>query len=141
MNLLAIQETWVWSQGLKDPLEKKMATHFSIVAWEIPWTEESGRWQSMGLQKVGQDSATKQQQQEITESYILKSLVVKLINLLRLFRLIFYMVKTKKNSFFSFCLSFLLVVILFIILALFYSSDCYKHWFSYELAFGSTKQS
>ena len=81
----------------------------------------------MGLQKVGQDSATKQQQQEITESYILKSLVVKLINLLRLFRLIFYMVKTKKNSFFSFCLSFLLVVILFIILALFYSSDCYEH--------------
>ena len=80
----------------------------------------------MGLQKVGQDSATKQQQQEITESHILKSLVVKLINLLRLFRLIFYMVKTKKNRFVSFCLSFLLVVILFIILALFYSSDCYE---------------
>lgn len=69
----------------------------------------------MGLKKVGQDSATKQQQQEITEPYFLKSLVVKLINLLRLFRLIFHMVRTKKNRFFSFCLSFLLLIILLII--------------------------
>jgi len=43
-------------------LEKGMATHFSILAWEIPWTEEPGRLQSMGLQRVGHDLATKQQQ-------------------------------------------------------------------------------
>ena len=61
----------------------------------------------MGLKKVGQDSATKQQQQEITEPYFLKSLVVKLINLLRLFRLIFHMVRTKKKiGFFPFALVF-----------------------------------
>jgi len=42
-----------------------MATHYSILAWEIPWTEESGRLQSMGLQRVRHDSATEQQQQVI----------------------------------------------------------------------------
>ena len=45
------------------PLEKEMATHSSILAWEIPWTEEPGRLQSMGSQRVGQDLATKPQQQ------------------------------------------------------------------------------
>ena len=54
-NLLAMQETWVRSLGLKDPLEKGMATHSSILAWEIPWTKEPGRLQSMGLQGVGHD--------------------------------------------------------------------------------------
>ena len=49
-NLPAVQETWVWSLGLKDPLEKGMATHSSILAWRIPWTEEPGRLQSMGSQ-------------------------------------------------------------------------------------------
>ena len=48
--------------GREDPLEKGMATHSSILAWEIPWTEEPGRLQSMGLQRVGHDLATKQQQ-------------------------------------------------------------------------------
>ena len=99
-NPPAVQETWVGSLGWEDPLEKEMATHSSTLAWEMPWTEESGGWQSMGLKKVGQDSATKQQQQEITEPYFLKSLVVKLINLLRLFRLIFHMVRTKKKKVF-----------------------------------------
>ena len=42
------QETWVRSQGGEDPLEKEMATHSSILAWRIPWTEESGGLQSMG---------------------------------------------------------------------------------------------
>ena len=42
----------VWSLGVKDPLEKEMATHFSIVAWEIPWTEETGHLQFMGSQRV-----------------------------------------------------------------------------------------
>ena len=54
-NLLAIQETWVQSLGGKDPLEKEMATHSSILAWRIPWTEESGGIQSMGSQRVGHD--------------------------------------------------------------------------------------
>ena len=50
-NLLAKQETWIRSLGWEDPLEKEMATHFSILAWEIPWTEKSGGLQSMGWQK------------------------------------------------------------------------------------------
>ena len=52
-NPPTIQETQkqVQSLGQEDPLEKKMATHSSILAWEIPWTEEPGRLQSMGLQK------------------------------------------------------------------------------------------
>ena len=49
------KETWVLPLGQEDPLEKKMATHSSILIWEIPWTEEPGRLQSMGLLKVGQD--------------------------------------------------------------------------------------
>ena len=52
-------ETWVWSLGWEDPLEKGMATHSSILAWKIPWTEEPGRLQSMGSQRVGHDWATK----------------------------------------------------------------------------------
>ena len=48
-----MQETWVQSLGRKDPLEKEMATHSSILAWEIPWTEEPGRLQSIGSQRVG----------------------------------------------------------------------------------------
>ena len=46
-------ETWVQSLGQEDPLEKEMATHSSILAWRIPWTEEPGGLQSMGLQRVG----------------------------------------------------------------------------------------
>ena len=46
-----MQETWVQSLGLEDPLEKEMANYSSILAWEIPWTEEPGRLQSIGLQK------------------------------------------------------------------------------------------
>ena len=46
------QETWVQSLGQEDPLEKEMATHSSIVAWRIPWTEEPGGLQSMGSQKL-----------------------------------------------------------------------------------------
>ena len=47
-----MQETWVQSLGQEDPLEKGMATHFSILAWRIPWREESGGLQSMGLQEL-----------------------------------------------------------------------------------------
>ena len=54
-HMLAIQETWVQSLGWEDPLEKEMATHSSTLAWKIPWMEEPGRLQSMGLQRVGHD--------------------------------------------------------------------------------------
>ena len=50
-NLPAVWETQVQSLGLEDPLEKGMATHSSILAWKIPWTEEPGRLQSMGSQR------------------------------------------------------------------------------------------
>ena len=52
-------ETLVGSLGWEDPLEKEMATHSSLLAWEIPWTEEPGELESMGSQKVGHDQATK----------------------------------------------------------------------------------
>ena len=48
-------ETRVRSLGREDPLEKEMALHSSTIAWKIPWTEEPGRLQSMGLQRVGHD--------------------------------------------------------------------------------------
>ena len=51
-NRLAMQETQVQSLGREDPLEKEMAPHSSIIAWEIPWTEELGRLQSMGSQEL-----------------------------------------------------------------------------------------
>ena len=51
-NPPAMQETWVRSLGWEDPLEKGMATHSSILAWRIPWTEEPGGLQSMGSQRV-----------------------------------------------------------------------------------------
>ena len=51
--LPTMQETQVQSLGREDPLEKEMATHSSILAWKIPWTEEPGRLQSMGSQRVG----------------------------------------------------------------------------------------
>ena len=54
-NLPAVQETWVRSLGWEDLLEKEMATHSSILAWRISWTEEPGGLQSMGLQRVGHD--------------------------------------------------------------------------------------
>ena len=50
-NPPAMQETWVVSLGWKDPLEKEMATHSSILSWEIPWIEEPGRLQGMGMQE------------------------------------------------------------------------------------------
>ena len=53
--LPAIQQIWVQSLGWEDPLEKEMETHSSILAWKILWTEEPGRLQSMGLERVGQD--------------------------------------------------------------------------------------
>ena len=57
-----MQKMWVRSLGQEDPLEKEIAAHFNIFAWELPWTEEPGGLQSMALQRVGHYSATKRQQ-------------------------------------------------------------------------------
>ena len=57
-NPSAIQETRFWSLGWEDPLEEKMATHSSILAWKIPWTDEPGGLQSMGPQRVGYNWGT-----------------------------------------------------------------------------------
>ena len=54
-HLPEVQETWVQSPGWEDPLEKEMATHSSILAWKIPWTEEPGGLQSLGSKTVGHD--------------------------------------------------------------------------------------
>ena len=53
--LPTMQETQVRSLGWEDPVEKEMATHSSTLAWKIPWTEERGSLQSMGMQRVGHD--------------------------------------------------------------------------------------
>ena len=57
-NLPAMQETWIWSLVWEDSLEKGTATHSSILAWRIPWTEKPSGLQSMGLQRAGHDWAT-----------------------------------------------------------------------------------
>ena len=57
-HLPAMWETWVWSLGWEDPLEMEMATHSSTLAWKIPWMEEAGRLQSIGLQRVRHDLTT-----------------------------------------------------------------------------------
>ena len=59
-KLPAMQETQVQTLGQEDPLEKRMATHSSIPAWKIPWTEEPGGLQSVGLQRVRYHLAIKQ---------------------------------------------------------------------------------
>ena len=67
-----MQDTWVQSLGREDSMEKEMATHSSILAREIPWTEAPGGLQSMGSQRVKHDLATKQQQNksEIIYQYV-----------------------------------------------------------------------
>ena len=60
-HLPSVPETQVQSLGWEDPLEKEMATHSTLLAWKIPWTEELGELQFMGSQRVRQDLATKQQ--------------------------------------------------------------------------------
>ena len=58
-NLSAMRETWVQSLSCEDPLEDEMATHSSILAWRIAWTEEPGRLQPTGLQRVRHNLVTK----------------------------------------------------------------------------------
>ena len=59
-HLPAMWETWVRSLSREDPLEKDMGTHSSVLAWEIPWTEEPGGLQSVGSRRVKHDLVTKQ---------------------------------------------------------------------------------
>ena len=66
-----MQETWVQSLVWEDPLNKVIATHSSILAWEILWTEEPGRLQSAGLQRVGHDLATEHTDTNICVSFVL----------------------------------------------------------------------
>ena len=78
-HLPGMQETWVRSLGWADPLEKEMAIHSSTLAWRIPWREEPGRLQSMGLQRAGHDWVTSgsgsyfNKQEHIYESLFWKS--------------------------------------------------------------------
>ena len=75
-----MQDMQVWPLGGEDPLEKEIATHSSILAWKIPWTEEPGRLQSMGLQNR-HNLVTKQQQQMDSETVCsLKFILWNLIN-------------------------------------------------------------
>ena len=69
-----MQEAWVQLLGLEDHLEKEMATHSSILAWKISGTEEGGGLQSMGLQRVGHDWATEQEQHGRNQRSIVKQL-------------------------------------------------------------------
>ena len=69
-----MQETQVQSLGWKDPLEREMATHHSILAWRIPWTEKPGKLQSMRSQRVGSKWKTEQQQQQ--QQYIYMSILI-----------------------------------------------------------------
>jgi len=76
--LLTMQETWVWSLGWEDPLEKEMATHSSTLAWKIPWTEEHGGLQSTGSQKVGHDWTTSL---SLSSSNLLKLIIIIMISI------------------------------------------------------------
>ena len=69
-NPPAMQEIQVQSLGGEYPLEKEMVTHSSILAWRIPWPEEPGRLQSIGLQRVGHDLETKKQQFNVLGKFL-----------------------------------------------------------------------
>ena len=72
-HLPAMQETWVQSLGREDPLEKEMATHYSTLAWKIPWTEEPGRlYSSCGRKELD----TTEQLHSLTHSYKKKQCIV-----------------------------------------------------------------
>ena len=68
-NRPAIQEAWVLSLGQEDPLEECMATHSSILAWRMPWTQEPGRLEPIGWQRAGHDWSDWLEQQMLTETY------------------------------------------------------------------------
>ena len=76
------------SLGQKDPLEKEMATHFSILAWEIPWTEEPGELQSMELQGAGYDLAPTYHYHHKNDHFIKESVLKESIMILNIILLI-----------------------------------------------------
>ena len=78
-----MQEAQVWSLCQEDHLEKEMAAHSRILAWEIPWTKEPGGLQSSGSQRVGHDLATKQQHNDMSHRYsvLQKSLTALILHL------------------------------------------------------------
>ena len=84
-----MHETQVRFLGQEDPLEKGMATHSSILAWRIPWTEEPGGLQSTGLQRVGHDLVTKQQQKIFDENSVSRLKYIMSIKHVIFWRLIF----------------------------------------------------
>ena len=84
-----MHETQVRFLGQEDPLEKGMATHSSIVAWRNPWTEEPGGLQSTGLQRVGHDLVTKQQQKNFDENSVSRLKYIMSIQHVIFWRLIF----------------------------------------------------
>ena len=69
-NMPAIQETWVQFQGQEDPLEKGMATYSSILAWTIPWTEETGGLQFMGSQRLDTTNTFQQENIKFVNIYV-----------------------------------------------------------------------
>ena len=75
-NLPPKQETQVQSLDQEDPLQKEMATHSSIFAWEIPWTEEPGGLQFMGSQRVGHDLATDHKHKWVDARRILRFMIL-----------------------------------------------------------------
>ena len=68
-NLPVMQETWIPSVGRKDPLEKEMATHPSILAWKIPWTEEPDGLKSMGSQELDMTQPLNHHQQRVKSTF------------------------------------------------------------------------
>ena len=109
-NLPAVWETRIWSLDQEDPLEKVVATHSSIVAWRIPWTEEPGRLQSMGLQRVKPDWATHTHTRNIkTKNYYLRDcfyfviliyVLFKSMNLICMsFSILFFLLSIIKHNF------------------------------------------
>ena len=107
-----MRETWVWSLGWEDPLEKEMATHSSVLAWIIPWTGEPSGLQSTGLQRVGHDWATSLHFFKHLSTVISFLLIVKLmIQSEHLFSFFVNCPASKFGSAFS-VLSFLLLMLL-----------------------------
>ena len=70
-NLPAAEDLQIRSLGWEDPLQKEIATHSSVLSWEIPWTEEPGGLQSMGCQRVRHHLVTKQQEEALWPWHVL----------------------------------------------------------------------
>ena len=91
-------ETWVQSLGQEDLLEKEMATHSSILAWRIPWMEEPGRLQFMGLQRVGHDWATSLSLNKSLPKNIKREMHIKMIYNITTFKNVFQCQTTNFNN-------------------------------------------